>query len=1580
MFLNSLEKMGFANGFSKSKIWLRVLNKVVMIAVLFLFCFRQTLNNALLFISALVFHFMNSKIEVSKKGSNRVSQRAELNLPELKVLFIMKVQAVFFYVFQIGLFLSKKYVFEDFKTNVEGVALFKKLYCHFSMIWIHEEHIAFEMAFQTVFIVLLISLELLSKNLSVFYDDLSFKVFNVFFNLPTVAAVALAVVGLFVYREQTRQRFSLFDFMEVLVLNLFLVKSLGNAANQNWRFFKKGIGFFRGVCVVKVSLVLALTIMRTFCELLKQEDSPFAVSLNSLMSNFALKSRVRDRPDSQLVISTVTYICHLYLWFAIRVILFQKALKDQPTPEADTHTVNDSLNSLFNSYFCRNFFKIRFLKNRNVLYEEWNKDYLKALRQNEFLGLEMLSALKKEQSEGNPTAQSESSNFFRNSFNVLWFYKFHCLGTVANFLAILFFARHFCKINLLSIGLFLYIFIIMRNSGFRAVWTWSWVLCVVPTLVFIAGLTWLLLVPKQWELPGPNSSALTVLVQQALHFIRRNFGPKDESRNALTPLLTDFLKILTGNVLFLGTRAFIYFSSEVESAPDGPKASSKRERELECLSFNYHQTFKFFFAQFVKASRLCVLLLIAHNSIEQINVLNLAIVMVVFLNFAFPRPVSFDILRHLVLATFSIAFFARFLEQLFNSTDSFRMLFGLFFWDFFDFSFDSRQSVVKFANDNLHSNLAFVYLIFLLGNLIEESQPDQGIRHLRVRSRWLRVVKKYFEDLVSYLDLTLKRVKLFVLYFYTLGLYQTENEQKLNQLNFLLVMLLLGLHMIIIKKKGHLYNRRFILMLTLYLSYVLFAFCNTYFDHLVRIKQGQVSQASQIGTFLEHYAATHSCLRTTVVQILLAIMALRDILKHFRHQKNNRNYNPVEELQNKNKLYFALIRLLSVFMKEILLLSMVSQFLTNPNLFKLLYLCFYLKYFYSQFSTLKRILTDFQFEELAEAKIRFYKNSLLSRSPRSSDPGFDLHSSFFQQFDQRYYRLFTRKLFNEVYKKVNEHWVFTFVIIFVYLLVIFGFNSEGVVKDDRYMVLKYFLNWESSDAFMATEYRQTFIVLIVTIFEVYFVNTLQSKFTEEEEQLISSVPRMLLFRYTYLGCEDFRRNKSAPEDPKLNAQMKALFFELREVLELEKSPMGVRKESSLDQVANLSGPISENQKPILLSFINSQYQLGRLCLASLNAYKKTIVLPILLAMLTRHLSFFDLSFLSALTFFYSRNSFAQQIGQMNFVMISFCLTDFLFAYLIETSIVKHFRVLSFLKDLSVMANGSHRVFLTTLFLIIQYIALLKVFFLASVAVCKFLFDSMDKVDPQVYSGLHKRTLDGLVFYNVDFGNKFYRRFSTLQGLTKFFALSVGDFFGVIMLIFYYTKSSWTSFVLFLLLVGLKVFLVMDEQKPISHYIQPEFVKHFRWLSACNLLLLVSEKAILVRDGLELSLPHRLFFAFAVIFNFWIIDLCNSQSFQEERLGSEQYFNTFVRLLTLNKVYLKNEQKMVNHLKIALRKKELNGLLDPKSLTESSPFSGPEDEPVSLRDHHGQPSPLQAAPRVPGAHLAQSGHPPQEDHS
>ena len=79
------------------------------------------------------------------------------------------------------------------------------------------------------------------------------------------------------------------------------------------------------------------------------------------------------------------------------------------------------------------------------------------------------------------------------------------------------------------------------------------------------------------------------------------------------------------------------------------------------------------------------------------------------------------------------------------------------------------------------------------------------------------------------------------------------------------------------------------------------------------------------------------------------------------------------------------MKVIAVFLKELLVLYIINHFLEKPNFFKFLYLGIYLVYFTTQIQSLSVIFKQFRLNEILTAKIRCFSNYYLKTGKKEDN-------------------------------------------------------------------------------------------------------------------------------------------------------------------------------------------------------------------------------------------------------------------------------------------------------------------------------------------------------------------------------------------------------------------------------------------------------------------------------------------------------------------------------------------------------------------------------------------------------------------
>lgn len=1461
---------------------------------------------------AILYNIMNSQIIIFRE-ENKLEKKRFFDIQiEAKERILTKLMTIVSGIFLslkllIKLVMSSYYLRNDYSSQF-SLFLSKILECA-SLFWTDSRNSNIDLFYQFLIFFHFLVLSVSCSKQIIRYENNSLQIYGIFFGRNGIGLGLLALFGLTIFKDNETNGFSYFECVESMLMVLFLMKAFYRNNELNFMFFKKWVNFFLKVCLLKIVFIIIQALLLTLIPE-SRNLTLFIKFRNDIEHNYLVLNKTIFR-------LMLIYACYTFLSFAIE---FDNLFNLSPSSALLETSKPDE--SMFISYFAKKIFTISRMKqnsHKNAVKIDFNFEFFKTLKENQNFKKQVKKSIKSESLLGVNIGVKFLTNFGKKLFTIFEFYRYSIIKLIADSLIVFFFSHHMFNLNVLSICFFIYTMFLIRFDSFYVTWFATWNLCLLPmillVLLMISGLFF-----KKFNF-SPN------YFQEILLTCRIISDQASFTSENISSLINLYFKIMGFAVAYVGVIAFL------KNKQQGKKIFNKRnliDGQIPLLSnidFNFHQFFKFILQQTLSICRVICIILVIRQCINSISIFNLLLLIVALLYFAFPTQLIFDFTCNIIFGLFVSKFLIRFFTPFFRLTDSFVVWSGMGFSNFFDFRQKVEIQPYRIESRELIQNFLFVYLIFVVRNLSQFSSIKIKIDELNTNNKYIDKVKVLLVDLIFYIKLFLKKTILFVLYFYTLNLYQTEREQKENQLNFLFIMILLALHVVILKKKGSLYNKTFISLLSIYLFYTVVSFIMIYLKILDDLGVSVVNQFDEIGKFSEKYQAVVIILSSMTVQIVITIIALQDIFTHFRQHSHFSGYVEIEDPQKKSKLLHYFLKMVSVFMKEILLFFVISKFLIRPNIFKLIYLIIYLRYFFEQFYSLGKVFSEFKFEEIFAAKIQYYRQNLLNSESRVPEIGIDLYSSNFQTLNEMYFRLFRKRIFNRIYKKVNKSWFYNFVIIFMYLVTLFYLNSEGINHNSKFMLINYFFNWKNSEANISEEYKLTLIVLVFTVCEIYFVNMLKSPSTEEEKQFIKTVPRVILFRYSYLGHDNDEKDK---KDYDIYSEIPHMIKFCQELERLVGNSFDLKKSTTFlsedSQVKNLNDYIPKKQKLLLMSYIRSKCSCLEVMLVIRKIYEKVITTPIILGVLANQFSFFDFSFFLLLRFFYSRGSFIKLVNEMNLILAILCMADYALIYSIDFDFISRIPSLHFMNREIIRFNCNP---MNVLPFLIQYIALLKALFILNIIICEELLVKIDSINAAFYSKIQKQFIKTKQYYIINFDNWVNSGYMFFYKLKRNCLMIIGDFYFVLLLAFYYNDSSWLAILFFVLLVSVKLFIIFDLQKSFNDLIDEENVKYFYALSLLNFLVIFDNKLTLIDQKQELSSIDKILFVSIVIMSMLIIDCCRNPKVREEKHNISAYYRIMNQLQILNQIYTANEYRVICHTKEQIRKSYLNFLIDKK---------------------------------------------------
>jgi hypothetical protein len=1512
MFLDANQVTANLSALTESKLGLRIFNMAFMLALLALFAYIQTPYTCLLVVTTMIFFEiqiqLHLKTDLSRVPLARLFRR-EVKSAELKIIMIFLSMALFFFVI-------KCLAFFDWSKNTETQIIgftSRKIIIRMSeaasLVYPGMNQMGNDLVLQSIFTVVLIVMSIANRRLTVRYDNTTVEIFEKFFNRTGILLTFIILLGIVITRQLLYVQLSIVDFVESLLMVFFLTKTFGEEKEPSLMVLRNWTDFFRRLCVVKVVAFIAQ--MAYYSYHIFGFD-PVREKQISLLFSKILANQTDFR---QAVFWTiVVYLCYIYLGYAIRFNIIFEGRKGTPDLK-----VEKPYRTLLISYFAKNFNLIlganqisitqqRSLKNHGV--------FLHNLKRNLAFKMQLEYSLKTEAVARKQNKRFKIAAFFKKVFDVVMYHKEQVIQLAANTIFLVFLSINVDDWSLLSVCLFVYTVLIVRFDTFKVIWTASWAFCIIPVCFMIVVLGLLAWAEKQNEEEPGNSVPFSLAVMRMILSIKKVNLVK------VSTLMNKYIRILALNTMFLGVRAMLHLQSKKMLKEEDWIENSSFFPKLGNLDRNVHTFFTFLAQTWVTVLTYFFMILTLLNAVFYISILNFFMFVVTLIYLISPSNLTLKIVCNSTFALLCLRFIVRLSMTAFHVSESFMLISGFRFTPFFVFDFDFSR-VDKTSRGELVQNIIVVYCLFVLQRMILQTKKKTRLKDLQADTWLLQKVQILVGDLWTSFLTSLKKTKLFLLYFYTLYLIKTEKDHKEKQLNFLFIMLLLGFHVIILKRRGNLYNKTFIGLLSLYLVYLVVVFCDAYLGILTILSNFQIVQIEKIKSFRATFSATVINLEALSVQMLLGFMALKDILTKFKRKRSMSTFENIEEMQTNKRIYFSILQLGSVFMKDLLLFYIVSKFLIQPNIFKLFYVVFYLRYFFSQFRSLGQVCLDFRFQEIFAAKIRFFKRNLMNVEAQRPMGAFDFYGTDFRRLNSMYANLFAKKTFAKIYKKVTENWIYNFAVIFIYFCLIHYLNAERIQSNGRFIILNYFLNWKDTPGFMREEYQQTLIVLVVSVFEVYFVTITNYKFSEEEIKMMQNLPNLLLYRYNTLS-QITDTEASTGEIVRIEEdRMAEVFTDCQELETLKMHPRYAKQTVSEEHVDNLNDFIPSDQKFILMSYIRSKFCCLQLTLASLHVLEKCIAVPILMGLLTDQISFFDLSLILLVFFFYFGHKTSHMLDKINFCLALFSLLDYLLMYLIDCQILSKKNMPGFMFT---SAASSHCMPIKVLPFLIQYIAVLKLYHVVCTFACKLLMVTIDEVDQNFYKKIQTQVIKGKEYLNMSYSDWTSGPAYTCYKIKKNGLAVVGDFYSILLLVHFYSDSSAPSVICFVLLASYKLILVFQAKQTMNDLIDKQNKNYFRWLSLFNMALLAWDKWSMMQEKYNPNFASKMLFVVVIITSVLVIDCCKNEQIQEEKCSAEGYFKVMNHLLVLNQVYAANEHKIVHHTKQSIQHQYLEKLV------------------------------------------------------
>lgn len=516
----------------------------------------------------------------------------------------------------------------------------------------------------------------------------------------------------------------------------------------------------------------------------------------------------------------------------------------------------------------------------------------------------------------------------------------------------------------------------------------------------------------------------------------------------------------------------------------------------------------FCYDHFILALQTVILLSILTETLRFPNLCNFVILLALYWHLISSRR-SARVVAITLLLVFTVRFFSRYklIFGFFENTSN--LLFGLYY----NIQQVHLLSIFVPSPENVYFfNLSRMLVLVLTSHHL--SSPVS--KPVRFRNPFVVSCVSIFKNVLALLDST----KVFYIYFsvFFLALFSLHLS-ILDYLEICYASFLLLLHMILFKSREKSSASFFVFFFAIYFGYSCFILGFQY----IKLLPLSMDQKLEDNFLLLFPPTIKLCLSTISLKTLVGKLFYR-------------GPGMVSVIDSKSTYYFTM-RLVSVFLREVLLFYTLLRFLPTPNLFKVIYLSSYLFYFCYQLSELSLTLQSFQLRKVIMSKL-YYTLVCLVRNLHSETPVPDIPNALFRKafphIQILFSRLFSRAVFNSLYGVIKKTWLMLFLSLLVYLQALF-FLSVYLpdCKSRDICRFVYNLNFDNPKA-VHEELFQVILVLLITVSELYFVNILRLKKMPGESNLSRCVSNL---------CIGFFKFRATSANPTLQDDLKTRFLQ-----------------------------------------------------------------------------------------------------------------------------------------------------------------------------------------------------------------------------------------------------------------------------------------------------------------------------------------------------------------------------------------------------------------------------------------------------
>jgi hypothetical protein len=1533
------------SSFSPHNLSVRFLNQILVIIVTTIFVNCKSIYCCLLFVTIMAFNMLNFKIHFEKDPhlkyvfNNQVDFKLACKNRENIVFKALFFLSAFFLAFKLSKIICLPIA--SLLPSSFGDLIFEMSDFHERvsyLFWESPEYFIVDTLCQMAVTLIMLVFYFLNKNLNIYYDFYTVEIYKRVFSKNTKYISLGLALALLIYKQFNYFNLNLLDFFENIVMVILMVKLFFKFKVGNYKNLKKYINIMKYLSAFKLALLICVIFLNKIFS--NDFDSSIFDFLTSKIDNF-----LQPNSPSLLMLISLYYLYNL-ISFNIK---FQNLFVGNTSSEFFGTLQNKPYKLQFINYFAKNLLKILKIQ-----------DIKSAVRHNLDLRFEFYGKLKKflyfKKSFEYNLKSTNSISFLSRKYSIyeIWnkylnifdIYKWDFLAIVLNSSMILVLGSQVYAVNILSVFYITLALIIVTTGHFKLIWHGSLAFCVVPTLIVISFFSLVSLF--RFVQFSSGEVFLSVLLT--------DLGFEEQVHSIEATLHVLFM------VMFVNV-AYIICLMLIKNKGGGIKkqytiVENLRNRRM--MVIDADEDILFLISSFCRfaiiVAKLLLILLICKETLIFVDISNTLILGTIFIYLAYNSDFFYSLFVHTYLVTFLARFFSRY-DMIFGKFgDHEVMMYGLYYnFPFSDSKIDYEE-ILGSQQKMFYINFAMVYGLFLIKFLLSKTHSHKFLENKNFKTKYLSIIYNYFVDLFKDSRNVIDSTKISFIYFFIFYYCISSKPSIVIFIEFLYTSFLLIFHMIIYKIQGNVKSWTFFSLFVGYFLFVLYCFSNDYVDLFKFYSSVSINDIKPLDEQTSEYSQNYNILFPYALKIVLSLISLSSIYAELKKPptvlNNTSNPEEVKVSDVKQKVYYKVLKIVSVFLKEILLFYTSFRFLQKPNFFKFLYLLCYMHYFTTQINSLSRIFKNFKLVSIIKTKILFFKFAILEPKYVSTfnDGEIDLFDPIFEDFNIAFYQLMSKSIFNKIHKKVFKTWIWMFGVVVLYMLTLFFLYYFSMANYSPLLSFILFNLKEYSNKDLKGEFIEVLIILGITVFEIYFIDLLKSPKISSEKEIIKSLNAVILLRYKYIlmDCDhpsvkthtDNMNKFKLGDFGSLFKDMKSIDFK-EEHFEIKKHKTSpINNDPSGKIIQNLNHRMKSVDKYILLSHNRSRLAFLQILWGFIEFLKKFIVIPLIIGILFRKSTPFSFSIIALMVLFYSKRNYFALLNTTNRVLIFICLVEYLFIFVLDKSNTTINNVLGSFENYAVQLREHP---LSGLPFVFWYTAFIKIFYMVIILICQYALIEIDKVLPEIFQNIRYRVISGMTYIIMDHKKWGHDQYFIFYQLKKIILSTLADVFFIFSLVSYYHITGFVAYFFLIFIMAFKLIFTFVLKKPFSQSMSPTYALSYKILTYLNFIVLICNQIPLNIPLFNIMINNRVFFAVTIILSFSILDCALDPVCQFEKEQAEKFYSIRNQLSILGLVYTRNEKNIMEVIDLEIKNQYLKSQYHKKdSSNKKSSVVGSQD--------------------------------------